>query len=337
MMPFPVASYGANMPLARRVIRSLCDMSVVPVLRCLGGGESIAKAEFCRFPPVFIIGPPRSGTTLLYQCMVHCFRLAYICNLAALCPTAPAAATRLALRLSRHRRTSFSSRYGATRGLLGPHEGWPIWNRWMVASDGSDCVSARDLSEQSRRMLHCTIAGIEAVFDRPFINKMVDHSLRLGALDATFPGCAFLVMERDRLDVASSMLNGWREHVGNRDRWWSAKPRNYVQLQQLRLVERVCGQLFAIDQEIGRGKELLGAHRFLTIHYLDLCNDPQATMERIQSFAYSNGVTLTGSQSVPKAFSASLGVSLANQEAQATSRVLNDLYGAADSFPDRHV
>ncbi|NIU01843.1 MAG: hypothetical protein GWN01_13315, partial [Nitrosopumilaceae archaeon] len=36
----------------------------------------------CRYPPVFILGPPRSGTTLLYQLMTCSFNFAYIPNIA---------------------------------------------------------------------------------------------------------------------------------------------------------------------------------------------------------------------------------------------------------------
>ena len=49
--------------------------------------------------PFFIIGPPRSGTTLLYQLMVQAFRFSYFPNIANTFYQCPIFAAKLALSL----------------------------------------------------------------------------------------------------------------------------------------------------------------------------------------------------------------------------------------------
>ena len=50
-------------------------------------------------PVCFIVGPPRSGTTLLYELLVRCFYFSYFSNLAHRFYRTPVAATRIGRRL----------------------------------------------------------------------------------------------------------------------------------------------------------------------------------------------------------------------------------------------
>src|SRR5690606_21792278 len=63
-------------------------------------------------PPVFVVGPPRSGTTLVYQLLVRRFRVAYLSNLAHRLYETPAAATWLGRPFVRPWTGPFESRYG---------------------------------------------------------------------------------------------------------------------------------------------------------------------------------------------------------------------------------
>jgi hypothetical protein len=51
--------------------------------------ERLARAAAPRLPIVFVMGPPRSGTTLLALSLIRALRVAYIPNLTALFPRAP--------------------------------------------------------------------------------------------------------------------------------------------------------------------------------------------------------------------------------------------------------
>ena len=84
-----------------------------------------------KYPPIFIVGPPRSGTTLLYQIIVHCFHVAYFPNIAARFYKIPVIATKIGKILFRPYKSDFTSTYGLVKGTMAPHEAGVIWDRWF--------------------------------------------------------------------------------------------------------------------------------------------------------------------------------------------------------------
>ena len=44
--------------------------------------QFLKKEIKCQWPPIFILGAPRSGTTLIYQLLISNFRFAYFPNIA---------------------------------------------------------------------------------------------------------------------------------------------------------------------------------------------------------------------------------------------------------------
>ncbi len=93
-------------------------------------------------PPVFIIGPPRSGTSLFYELLVTRYDLAFFSNLAHRFWRTPAAVTRLGASVIRNRRPRFESDYGHIAGWSAPNEGGWIWQRWLDEGDWTDEQSA---------------------------------------------------------------------------------------------------------------------------------------------------------------------------------------------------
>lgn len=58
-------------------------------------------------PCVFIVGAPRSGTTLVYQVLAHVLRVSYFTNVTDLFPRSPITATRYSQSLGSKGRDSF--------------------------------------------------------------------------------------------------------------------------------------------------------------------------------------------------------------------------------------
>lgn len=84
------------------------------------------------YPPVFIIGPPRSGTTLLYQILIDRYRFAYFTNFTANFYETPISAFWIAAKLFPDAQLGdYASRYGRTQGWRGPHECGAFWYRWF--------------------------------------------------------------------------------------------------------------------------------------------------------------------------------------------------------------
>ena len=67
-----------------------------------------------KWAPVFVIGPARSGTTLVFQCLVQGLHFAFLSNLASYFPSCPGVVTRWAAGLGNCQPpSSFTSSHGS--------------------------------------------------------------------------------------------------------------------------------------------------------------------------------------------------------------------------------
>jgi hypothetical protein len=141
--------------------------------------------------PVFIVGPHRSGTTLVYTTLAQhpelgCFREA-------------------------DRRFRNSPAFAHFLYRLGrktkPHECQGLWDLWWPGVD--DAMGPADATPEVCRWYRERVRRTLELRGRPrFVAKYPRHSLRLGWLDAVFPGCLFLHVTRD-----------WRAVVHSTAKW----------------------------------------------------------------------------------------------------------------------
>ena len=87
-----------------------------------------------RYPMVFIIGAPRSGTTLLSQLLSSSGLFGYINNFIARFWTAPTLGALIYKTVLDHEcrgNSSLQSHLGVTENLHEPHEFGYFWRRWF--------------------------------------------------------------------------------------------------------------------------------------------------------------------------------------------------------------
>lgn len=274
-------------PVLRRVERSL-----------------LAHARPLEAPPTFILGPPRAGTTLLYQILTHCFEFAYICNYAAERSRYPATATWLLRRQIRRYVGDFTNEYGKTRGIAGPSEALDVWRRFFptdrhYADEGR--VSASGAEEMRR-----TVAAVAGILGAPFLSKDPVHSVRVRALNEIFPNCLFLYTHRDPEATAESMLRiregRARSGVGDVTTWMHVKPREYDLLVGRPAVEQVAGQAYYCARNARDDMAAVAPDRSLTVPYEALCKEPRVQLERIVGFLSRHGVSPQAKRPCPETF-----------------------------------
>src|SRR6056297_1412323 len=107
-------------------------------------------------PPVFIMGPPRSGTTLLYQLLTQTCHFSYFSEFAASYNTFPFLATYLKKKHFGKDNQSFKSDFGRPRGLFAPSEAGEIWNRWFPAEykESYNYVDENHLDEKQKKHIY---------------------------------------------------------------------------------------------------------------------------------------------------------------------------------------
>jgi hypothetical protein len=251
-------------------------------------------------PPCFILGAPRSGTTLLYELMLTRYRFAFVSNLAHRFYRTPVTVTRLGRRWIRGWRGNFSSQYGHIAGWGAPSEGGSIWNRWFPEPSSLDEGRALQLP---RSEIVGTVAGIASTLGAPFLNKNVMHSVHMRLLDAFFPGCAFIAVRRDPLANVRSILHARETDAGSEsDGWWSVKPDTWRKFRHATKPVQAAAQVHFVLENIERNAIALGRERCLVVDYAEICEDAHAALDRIGVFLRSSGWTLEDRGAIPREF-----------------------------------
>jgi hypothetical protein len=255
---------------------------------------------------VFIVGLPRSGTTLLLQLITHALDTCFFTNLASRLrvqgirrpPVIISGWLANTLKLTARHQEGFASYYGHTRGLGRPNDTAMIWKHWFP--DGY--VKPGELSPQVRHAIYQSIAGTETVFGRPFVDKAAHNSSRIEALADIFPGALFLYCTRSPLAVAQSIFFGRTQKGDSPERWFSTKPKEYPDLARMGLIEQICGQVYYLERNIAESLRLLTPDRILVTDYKDVCHRPQSQINAIAEFMNRHGAPAKQIRPVPASF-----------------------------------
>lgn len=262
-------------------------------------------------PALFIVGPPRTGSTYCLQWLAASGAFTYPSNFIARFWTAPFVGAliekmivepdfdhRGELADGRPRPIDGYSEFGKTQGMLAPNEFWYFW-RHHLPGDGDIGV---DLSQATvahfagfRRELaqFCDVRGRPAVMK----GKIVNHQIT--SFGRRFDKALFLFMDRDPLDAAWSLLEARRRIYGDEGRWWSFRTPDYERLVELPPMEQVIGQIQSIRRDVKRQLSALPAHRWMQLNYAELCVDPEAAFARVARLFAANGIELVGRNSMP--------------------------------------
>lgn len=247
------------------------------------------KKYQCIAPQLFIMGLPRTGTTLIYQYIIHRLHVSYFTNGVGIFPVSPCITTFIQRKVYGQYQSDFRSNYGKVLGTVAPREAGGFWCRFF---DINSYVSFDDLTEKDVYLLRNTIACIQNIFGGvPFVNKNVKHLLRIGALSKIFPNSQFLIVERDMADVAISVLRGRYKNLSDPRQWWSVRPPNYEKLKNLPIVDQVFYQCVSLKEKMEEDISSLSGKRIIRIHYEKFSDNPE---ELIRKLIVSLNATETG-------------------------------------------
>jgi len=258
-----------------------------------------------KYPPVFIIGAPRSGSTLLYQVLTDAFELAYMSNRHCQFFGSPALAERLFKPLEHKTSSDYTSYHGQTKGPSAPSECGSWWYRFFrhdPAYVTLNDVAPRKMQEFRRSLLAFTQAA-----GKPVLFKNLYATIRLEAIGTFIPEALFIVIKRHELFNAASILKGRKKALGNYEEWWSVPPPAVEQLKKRSPVQQVVGQIRHIHHEIYRvvANGFIASNRIIECHYETLCRDTPTVLHQVESFFHRHNVSVSRSSAVPKSFAIS--------------------------------
>ena len=269
-------------------VRAPCMAVLWPLEKIL-----INQAKKPDNPVVFIIGPPRSGTTLIYELLVRKYKFSYMSNLAHRLYMTPVAATTLGKILvenwHRQLKSVYESRYGSISGWGAPSEGGWIWNRWFSESYYLDESHAANVPRQE---IQNTVYGLCKAMNGPFINKNVMHSVHLRLLDQLFPKCLFIHINRDIKSNVRSIMRANSQDDINKNEWVSVKPREWEKYKNEDIVLRSAIQVSYIHKNIEEDERFIGSGRVFPVAYEDFCQNSGAMLDAICAFLNKNDVNI---------------------------------------------
>jgi len=243
-------------------------------------------------PTIHVLGVPRSGTTLALQLLVAHTDVAYIDHVSAAFWCAPATGLRLSetLRRNAQRPSSYRSDFGRTGDLAEPHEFSYFWARLLGTPFGLESLAQppgeSDVDWQFFRRVvtnMCDVAG------RPIVFKSFHAIWHLAELVRTLPRTVVVLVRREPLAVAQSLLKMREQLYGAREQWASIKPREYSWLKDEHYATQIAGQISYVSRAIADGVRHVDAGSLVEVGYEDLCADPAGFVSRVADAVAGRG------------------------------------------------
>jgi hypothetical protein len=247
-------------------------------------------------PPVFLVGPARSGTSLLYKLLCLHPEVSYVSNWMARFPSRPALATlnRLARSFPAYTRKvwfeggSNAYVYGRRRRLRERMYPMPVEGEPVFRASGVGDETAAD-PDRAMRELREVVGSIVRRADGPsFVNKRIANNRRISFLARVFPGARFIWIVRDGRAVAYSLsrVDWWEDSVvwwyGGTPRDWRSEGRDPWELCARNWVEEL--------SVIERGLAEVPGGEVMRLSYEEFVRDPLASLASVGRFA---GLTST--------------------------------------------
>ena len=244
--------------------------------------------------PVFILGAPRSGTSLLYKVLCLHPGAAYISNWMRRAPQLPALAlvNRLAHRFPRFRRTVWFGDDSANAYVYGGRRSLPS-RLFPMPVEGEPVFRSCEIGQGRRpgppdpvqvACLRRTFAALRRYAGGSFVvSKRIANNQRIPLLAAAFPAARFVNLIRDGRAVAYSLsrVSWWEDDVV----WWlGSTPRQWREAGhdpwELCARHWLC-ELASVDE----GLLAVAPEHRLDVRYEELVEQPVPMLRRIGAFA----------------------------------------------------
>ena len=207
--------------------------------------------------PIFVIGCPRAGTSVLLNALRAGGELAFV----------------------------------QSEG----HILWDEFHHPKDRGWDSDAVSAADVTERERAYVHLAIR-LFARGGR-FVDKTPANCLRVGYLAELFPGATFVFLRRSGPDNVSSLMDAWRARprfvryrlperlngLGDLsgDRWSLVLVPGWRELREASLEEICARQYVACNEAVLAGREALPGSNWVDVRYESLIEEPVDELRRV--------------------------------------------------------
>lgn len=241
--------------------------------------------QHLKHEPVFIIGAPRTGSTILYQTLTNQLDVLYIDNLVCKFYKNFFFGFWLSDKLFKQKaHNCFKSNHGDTSacGLHAPSECGGYWYRWLPSD--RHFIDYDNITDDMVEQIRDEIAAVINYYDKPLVFKNLNAGQRLRLLQKCFPSAKFIFVKREPLFTAQSILKAKRKIDIADNEFWSVMPKNTNELKSLGAYEQIVKQIYNIEKQIIEDSKFFDKSNFLVVNYQELGEEFENTLIRCQNF-----------------------------------------------------
>ncbi|HAA51415.1 MAG TPA: hypothetical protein DCE43_16980 [Planctomycetaceae bacterium] len=294
--------------------------------------ELVARPEL--FPTLHVVGPPRSGTTLLMQLLTAHLEVGYINNLIAAFWRAPLYGIRLSRKLCpQPADTRFVSRYGRTDAITEPHEFGYFWKELLGYSDLAEPMAGHEETIDWERV-RVLLTAMTHEFRGPVVFKSFLVGWHARRLCQELSRTCVVQIRRDPTDTARSLYGMRKNYGGSIDTWTSLKPKEYEWLKDEPVWDQLVGQVHFLEKRFDEQVADVDPARVLRVEYSRLCADPRGVLEEIRqllSRQMADDRDITPRGTPPREFRLSHGGGVTDEQARQLAAAVSRFFPGRDA------
>ena len=255
------------------------------------------------YPFLFIVGAPRSGTTLLLQWIASLGDFAYPTNLLNRFSYAPYLGAQIQKILFDKKydfgnefadlksSLNFQSNLGKSQGAMSTNEFQFFFRQYMNNFEPS-YLNKKELKQVNFDGIKKGLISIEKAFEKPFVVKLTMLQYHLSEIYRYIPNAIFLFVKREPLFNMQSLLLAREKYFGNRKVWWSVKPKEYEILKNMDEYHQVAGQVYLTNENIASELEEISETHKIVINYESFCSNPALLFDILSKKLAINGFSI---------------------------------------------
>ncbi|NMP16519.1 sulfotransferase [Thalassotalea sp. Y01] len=229
---------------------------------------------------IFVIGAPRSGTTVLSQYIVSCFEVGYVDNLMASFWKAPCFGALLSNKLITTKSLSADSCFGATSNISDIHEFGGFWREYLNYKGMEQRVNV----DIDWKRLTSVLDNISKIKNKPMLYKVFQLYWHLSQFHEMKPKTKWIWIDRNVSENALSLLKLRKKIKGNEEEWASAKPIFSDSFETSSKEKQVISQVVGINQWIKNELHNIPDAQWIKVNYDEFVHRPIKEGKRLAHF-----------------------------------------------------
>lgn len=225
-------------------------------------------------PLIFVVGLPRSGTTLLMQCLAQSFDIGFVNNIVARFWSNPLLGFLLSQLAGSSYKSDFTNDFGKTNDAYAPHEFSYFWNKNFKVTRYQSYLAEVNSKIIEWPSIFDTIKKMQAAHGKGFLFKAMHQGRHLSEFYESFPNLFVIYIKRDPIEVSHSVLKARRNYYSDPNEWWSLFSRNYKEIKSKPYHEQIPLQLESLNNEFDTNFAQLPEANKILVEFTDLIRTP---------------------------------------------------------------